>query len=310
MTVATHLIREEDAIIADLVRIIESRDFPERLVLAPSGPEGSLTQDPRYHFHDSWELKICVEGEMTCVLVSGPLRLRANRVLMIPPGCLHLSQEHCPEAPAARWLDMILSSEKTILLRRHEPHGSIVERVFQAKAYDSFTELLMVEPVKVLERLMLAIPNQSDSKRRHYGDSLLNLFLTALAETLAQWPFSLDNIADTVATSINNILYQNLHYPDLTLEAVARKLGYSPNYLNSLYRGLTGRTIRQELIRKRLRLAWNLLGNGKYSIKEIAYLTGWRNQRYFATAFRKQYRLSPSEVRAGNLKKSGVGAEA
>ena len=54
----------------------------------------------------------------------------------------------------------------------------------------------------------------------------------------------------------------------------------------------------------RIAKACSLLTNTQMPIQEIAYLTGYSNQRYFSTAFKQAMGLSPSKYRLENKEDS------
>ena len=51
------------------------------------------------------------------------------------------------------------------------------------------------------------------------------------------------------------------------------------------------------LIRRRMERARELLKNESYKIQEVASQTGYSNQRYFASCFKKYYGYTPTEYR-------------
>ena len=50
-----------------------------------------------------------------------------------------------------------------------------------------------------------------------------------------------------------------------------------------------------------MKKAATLLNEKKYSIGEIAYLTGYPNAKYFSTALKKYYGTTPSAFITGDL---------
>ena len=79
---------------------------------------------------------------------------------------------------------------------------------------------------------------------------------------------------------------------------MAKEVGLSPTHLAASFKKATGQPLWQTLIGIRLDRANSLLQGGQYSIKEVAALTGWSNQLYFSSAFRRRYGHPPTAVRA------------
>ena len=92
----------------------------------------------------------------------------------------------------------------------------------------------------------------------------------------------------------------NATEPWLTLEAMARRHGISPQYLRSLfYRD--GTSFSDFVREKRLAHAYGMLtdpGLAHMRIGDIAYLSGFGDPSYFNSVFRRRYAMTPSDVRA------------
>lgn len=92
--------------------------------------------------------------------------------------------------------------------------------------------------------------------------------------------------------------YLRLHYREpLEIEVLARKAGLSPNYLRSVFKEITGKTILEYIIEIRLEKAAELLKNKSMKIKEISAAVGYDNVSYFGTLFQKKYGATPNEYR-------------
>jgi AraC family transcriptional regulator, transcriptional activator of pobA len=77
----------------------------------------------------------------------------------------------------------------------------------------------------------------------------------------------------------------------------ADELHLHPNYLNSVIRSKTGKTINDWLTDKTLVAAKSLLRNSSLSSKEIAYKLGFSEPTHFNRFFRKHVKTTPNEFR-------------
>lgn len=84
-----------------------------------------------------------------------------------------------------------------------------------------------------------------------------------------------------------------------TLNELARKVGTYEKKLSHAFRKQLGKTVFEFLRDERLRLAQQLLADTSLSITDIAAETGFSSAANFATAFRKQLGLTPTEYRSG-----------
>ena len=83
----------------------------------------------------------------------------------------------------------------------------------------------------------------------------------------------------------------------LTLESVARRLGYSQYYLHHLFTQTVGLPMNVYIQRRRLTEGARQLVHSKRSILEIALQSGYGSQQAFATIFKTMYKLPPGRFR-------------
>ena len=117
------------------------------------------------------------------------------------------------------------------------------------------------------------------------------------------------------STDVNESLYQRLQAlidqsissPELSLTSVAQSLGYSSNYLSSLFRHLFGVPFQEYVLSYRLEKAKLLLLTTTLKNYEIAERVGFDDVNYFNTRFKLKYGVSPkqyvTQVRQPNEKK-------
>jgi AraC-like DNA-binding protein len=86
----------------------------------------------------------------------------------------------------------------------------------------------------------------------------------------------------------------------LQVQYFAEKLSLHPNYLNSVIKSKTGRTVNDWISKRALSVAKSLLINTSYSSKEIAYKLGFSEPTHFSRFFKKQTQVSPNEFRKSN----------
>ncbi|CAM3804761.1 response regulator transcription factor [Cohnella lubricantis] len=99
------------------------------------------------------------------------------------------------------------------------------------------------------------------------------------------------------------IRYIHEHYAeDLTLEEFAKQLYISKNYLNQLFKKVTGETLTNYIIRVRIEKAKSLLFEGNHLIYEVAEMVGYQNVPYFTTLFKKYCGVTPSELTRRQIK--------
>lgn len=88
------------------------------------------------------------------------------------------------------------------------------------------------------------------------------------------------------------------HYAEeINLTELAEKFFVVPTYLSKRFKEKKNCTVTHYLENIRLRKARELLESTEVSILEVAQMTGYNDQNYFARSFRKVYGISPREYR-------------
>ena len=100
----------------------------------------------------------------------------------------------------------------------------------------------------------------------------------------------------------------NYHRP-IKLKEVAQAVGYSSSYLTNLVRRITGKTVNDWIIERRLSEAKSLLIKTEDSVEQIALKIGYRNLNHFYCQFRDRYQATPRAWREAHpLRKCSGGS--
>lgn len=86
----------------------------------------------------------------------------------------------------------------------------------------------------------------------------------------------------------------------LQVQDFAQKMNFHPNYLNSVIKSKTGRTVNDWISKRSLSIAKLLLTNTSFSTKEIAYKLGFSEPTHFSRFFKNHTQLTPSYFRKMN----------
>ena len=94
----------------------------------------------------------------------------------------------------------------------------------------------------------------------------------------------------------------NSQYQPLQAQDFANALNLHPNYLNSVIKSKTGKTINEWVSARLLSIAKALLVNTNYTAKEIAYRLGFSEATHFSRFFRKHTKATPSQYKKAHQK--------
>ena len=102
---------------------------------------------------------------------------------------------------------------------------------------------------------------------------------------------------DRIVFQVKELIERNISNEEFNLETASAMLYFSHNYVRQIFKQITGESFMEYLIRRRMESAKELLKNESYKIQDVATQTGYSNQRYFASCFKKYYGCTPTEYR-------------
>lgn len=94
------------------------------------------------------------------------------------------------------------------------------------------------------------------------------------------------------------IQYVQIHYSGkITLQKISAELHLSPNYLCELFKRHTGKNLMEYVTEYRMEKAGQYLNEVKYNVSDVARMVGYKEAKYFSSAFKKAYGKTPLEYR-------------
>ena len=88
---------------------------------------------------------------------------------------------------------------------------------------------------------------------------------------------------------------KNYTRPDITLREIADRSFMSEVYFRKLFKEAFGVSPQKYIVSLRIQNAQGLISTGYYSLKEVAYMSGYNDYKYFSTEFKRIKGVSPSE---------------
>ncbi len=247
------------------------------------------------HWHTPFEIIMPTDGDYRAICIDDEYHLNRNDILVICPGTMH--ELFAPPvgtriifqpsiAPLAmQELDTLTAMISPALLITDETHPAIHERVrdlmlkirddymegtpyFESSIYSSFLEMLVLIGRDISENAQKNI-EATENKQKEYLDKI------------------------KAACS-----YINAHFSeDLTLEDAAAVAGFSKYHFTRLFRQVTNTSFYKYLSQKRIAYAKELLISERYTIMEVAYLSGFSSHASFTRMFRQIAGSTPNEFR-------------
>ena len=102
---------------------------------------------------------------------------------------------------------------------------------------------------------------------------------------------------------LHHFLDQQLSKADLSNVQLAENMQLSERQFYRRIRTLTGYTPNQYFTKYRMKKAYDYLKSGQYhTVKEVAYLVGYKKDSYFSKLFKQEFKESPLDL----LRRIGV----
>lgn len=84
---------------------------------------------------------------------------------------------------------------------------------------------------------------------------------------------------------------------DVSLERVAREVGFSSFYLSKLFKKEEGINYKDYVISVRMEKAKQLIQEGRLNVSEVAIAVGYNNNTYFGKAFKNYFNITAKDMR-------------
>ena len=94
---------------------------------------------------------------------------------------------------------------------------------------------------------------------------------------------------------LDRIINDNIANPELSVAFLAQEMAISRSGLFAKAKELSGETPNKLINQARLNTAAKLLTEGKHTIGEICYMSGFSSPSYFSKSFVSQFGVTPHE---------------
>jgi AraC family transcriptional activator of pobA len=241
------------------------------------------------HAHEHAELCLLIEGECRFSLARRSAVLRAGDLVICPAGVMH-AESYVTEDSSYRLAWWSLNpTDASLHVTRYTPATG-----FELDHRMSLSEL-PGDAQRRLDRLRQSAEAGGAPEIDRLREALLTLALALYRRSLNRGAEKMDTKDFLVQRTIAFVRSNSDRA--LGLAEVAREVHVSPNYLTSLVRTVTGKSLGRFIAEERMLRAERLLENGDGAIKEVAALLGFSDTFSFSRAFKSFSGLSPSEWR-------------
>ena len=111
-------------------------------------------------------------------------------------------------------------------------------------------------------------------------------------------PIEAESVSEKQLALISKVIEDNVSDPDLNVNWLCEKCGMSNKQLYRIIKKYTGVGPLDYIRNVRLQKAAMLLGQKRFTVAEICYMTGFKTPSYFAKCFYDHYGVKPSQYRS------------
>lgn len=252
----------------------------------------SRAQRIAYHYHEFDKVVVFLTGQVTYTVEGKSYFLSPGDLLLVPHHHIHQ-----PDIGSTTYERYILWLAPGFL----EEHG--LQPCFQRASYSGFH---LIRPGEEATRRMLEQLRQMEAALADpeaFGSALLARsyclqFLVALNRGSQGNLAAADRQVYRSDPKIEEILIyvnQNLAQP-MTVQGLADRFYLSSSWLMHRFKEVTGCTVHQYILQKRLILAASLIRSGTPVLKASAQ-SGFTDYSTFLRAFRSAYQIAPKDLR-------------
>lgn len=143
-----------------------------------------------------------------------------------------------------------------------------------------------------------------------YSRNIMNLQLSLLCLNLLQHYSSRTRITYSDSGKPMNIsdvmYYMENNYTSITVQDIAKKFGYSSDYLNQIFKKMTSHTIGEMLLSLKMQKACSLLTDTSLPVSAVAEYLGYHNTPNLIRSFKKYYGITPAQYRKDFHKSTSI----
>lgn len=262
---------------------------PENIPADLSRRPDVLSHMPLDRHSDKHEICWVVDGQIHMQINHKLIEVKKREAVIILPGVYHNELALRGDKGVMLWL----SSSGSDIYVSTASHGGQFAPVIGIR--------LQFEPIwcklrlgDIENALLCSGGEPSDLLKCYLLENLLNVQQELKKNTRpmdgAQWRRS---VVQDIVRYVRERQGQNVDMGELSGYS-----GLSANYLNVIFKDVTGKTVMSFLNESRISRAKELLETSSMRIKEIAELLGYYDQYHFCKVFKKMTGISPTQYRA------------
>lgn len=233
----------------------------------------------KLHFHNGFEIGVCLEGEGIFLVANKALRFTQHCVVFISSNQPHIAQS--PNESPSHWKYLTIDWDK----------------MFGNQDFEIKNNVIYSEE---MTSLVLMIYDELENRQESYKTVVTHL-LNALICQMLRYENKTEHIV--ASGGVHEGVYAAIRYicnnynKKFSIEELAAVNNYSVNYFRKIFKEQTGMTPLDYVANIRLKMASILLRTTDKSILDVAGESGFSTLSSFNRYFKNKYGVTPSQWR-------------
>ncbi|NLK99156.1 MAG: AraC family transcriptional regulator [Clostridiales bacterium] len=244
-----------------------------------------------FHSHDGYELLLLLDGDINYYTEAEGLHLKYGNLVCIRPYDFHRREVLNGE----NYKRIVIHVRKSVLERLSSDKTDVTECFYRVPA--GKINVLKLDEYEIIEYSMLAKRLSQELSSSEYGSDILaetylkQILVMVNSHSKKSRKVRVNNImpplvADTISFIDRNITER------FSLDDIADHLNYNGTYISRYFKRITGVTIQQYIINKRISLAKKYLNEGLPPC-DACFMSGFNDYSNFSRTFTKFVGRSP-----------------
>ena len=249
-----------------------------------------------------YRLFYVLSGGFTARFQDRTADVKEGDVLIFPPGIAYrlIPQKYQNSNHIIVNFDFVSDNLGTEARMAFEPAPFYEEEIYSNECIEPFSGIFHMSGAYFCVDTLNEMCAERRAERSGMNEVLSGMLKVLLIRIAREWTRRENEPRDSggaLCEKIKEYIKSRLS-GDINNVSIAKKFGYHPYYLNSLFKKKSGATLHEYITEKRLGYAKVLLLSTDLSISEIGEQCGFSGASYFTECFSKRIGVTPSEYRS------------
>lgn len=253
------------------------------------------------HLHDSFELQYVMKGQARLYLEHTKREVRAGELCLIAPNFLHdIVLEGEGEIASISFAEYTIEQTLNKLLKDQ----NIVADFFHACLSDGKRGYMTfrIPPEERILSIIRSIFHEGYSKEEYAHEICVSYIEILFSYILRYYASEYERYSEEQSGNDHSPLlailkYIQTNYKTTSLNEIAARFHYEPNYLGRLIKTQLGKNYVDIILDLKMSDAKQLLRTSSYSIEKVAECSGFQSLPYFSRRFKQATGITPHQYR-------------